>query len=203
MYGWVFQLEYSFLTESVKKILEHLEAKELCRGVKETIVITNSHSIRHHTVSKDYNTSHDISLFSNAVEDHYYRSPDCSLLVQNLGSCTSCVKFSSMEKKSMERKKGESAVPVKPKAPISATSSSRLLATIQQYRSENKELTELVNKLQASIESKSVKVNTDLHDDLQLMFKGVDQRKISPFLKLFWEQQMVHLQQNPKQVKLK
>ena len=108
-----------------------------------------------------------------------------------------------MEKKSMERKKGESAVPVKPKAPISATSSSRLLATIQQYRSENKELTELVNKLQASIESKSVKVNTDLHDDLQLMFKGVDQRKISPFLKLFWEQQMVYLQQNPKQVKLK
>ena len=87
--------------------------------------------------------------------------------------------------KSVERNKGESVVPVKSKALIPATSSSRLLATIQQYRLENKDLTQLVSKLQASIEKKSVKVKTDLHDDLQLMFQDVDQRRFSPFLKLF------------------
>lgn len=200
MFGWVFHLEYSVLTVPIKTILSYLETKDLCKGVKETIVITNSHSLKHHTISKEYNVNNDKSLFSNAVEDHYYRSPDCSLLVPHLGSCTPCTKFTLFEMKSVERKKGESVVPVKSKAPISATSSSRLLATIQQYRLENKELTELVSKLQASIEKKSVKVNTDLHDDLQLMFQGVDQRKISPFLKLFWEQQMVYLKQNPKQV---
>ena len=199
MFGWVFQLEYLVPTVPIKTILSYLEAKQLCQGVKETIVITNSASIKHHTVSKDYNNSHEVSLFSNAVEDHYYRSPDCSLLVSHLGSCTSCAKFCSKEMKALEKKKGESCVPVKPKAPISATSSRRLLATIQQYRSENREL---AAKLKASIDQKSVEVNEEMHSDLQSIFKVVEkERKISPFLQLFWEQQMVYLQQNPKQVK--
>lgn len=201
MFGWTFLLEYSISTQSIKYILGSLEMKDFCKGVKEEIVIVNSPSIKHHTISKDYDLNTQVNLFSNAVEDHCYRSPDCKLLVSQ-GSCTSCIRFSVVEKKAMERKKGESTMPVKPKAPISATSSSRLLATIQQYRSENKELSELVKKLQSSIERKSVKVNTDLHNDLQKMFEGVDQRNVSPFLKLFWEQQMAYLQQNPTQVKL-
>lgn len=74
-----------------------------------------------------------------------------------------------------------------------------MLATIQQYRSENREL---AAKLKASIEQKSVEVNEEMHSDLQSIFKVVEkERKISPFLQLFWEQQMVYLQQNPKQVK--
>ena len=172
---------------------------KLCNGVKDIAVI-KSLSIRHHTVSKELDNNQKVNYFTNAVEDHFYRSQDCKLILSESGSCVSCIKFTSNENKLLERKKGDSMRPVKPKAPISATSSSRLLATIQHYRAENKELGELVKNLRSAIERKSIKVNTNLHSDLQKMFESINERSLSPFLKLFWEQQMLYLEQNPTQV---
>ena len=71
------------------------------------------------------------------------------------------------------------------KAPISATLSSRLLATIKEERAKSK-LESVNEKLKDAIKRKSIKVINRLHSDLQEMFNKIDQWKISPFLvKLF------------------
>ena len=121
-------------------------------------------------------------------------------MVTKESTCFSCEQFSEKELKSIEKKKSGSSKPAKLKAPVTATSSSRLLATIQQQRADKKELENLITVLKASIEKKSVDVEKSLHSDLQEMFKVIDKRNLTPFLKTFWEQQMEYIQQNPTQV---
>ena len=191
--------------EKIYDILLTVQQSKICQGVID-MELLQSFSIKHHTVSKhlqlnggEYKGN---EYFSNEVEDHFYRSPDCRIVSDSSSNqCTQCTQYASKEFKLLERKKGELNKPASIKAPISATSSSRLKATIQQQREENKKLENLVQELKASIKKKAVKVEDTLHSDLQEMFSKIDQRKITPFLKLFWEQQMDYLQKNPTQVK--
>jgi len=205
VFGWIFKLHKSVRTENIESILFGLQQMKLCEGV-QNLEVLNSFSVKHHTVSKKLDVDNERKIetnLKNSVEDHYYRSQNCQLLMSDVSStvtCVFCQQFTTKELRVIEKKRGECNQPVNLKAPISATSSSRLLATIQHQRAENKELEKLVTQLRATIEQKSVKVEKSLHSDLQDMFKTIDQRKLSPFLKLFWEQQMDYIQQNPTRV---
>jgi len=129
-------------------------------------------------------------------------------LISSEAVCQECLDLQKQELKSFEQIKVRSSNPIHKKAPISASSSARIVSTLQQHRSDNVKLSEEniklrheVQELKELIEKQGVKVDKTLHQDLQSKFQSVDQRKLSPFLKLFWEEQLKYLQEHPSQVR--
>ena len=103
-------------------------------------------------------------------------------------------------KKLLKRKENNIA-PAKTNSPISQTSSERLKVTIQTYRMENKELEMQLGQLQEEISKASFPVSADLSNDFKSIILETGQRKISPFMRLFWEEQQKYLQSFPNNVK--
>ena len=88
--------------------------------------------------------------------------------------------------KKLLKRKGNSITPAKTNAPISQTSSECLKLTIQTYRMRNKK------NLRGNIKS-ILPVSADLSNDFKSIILETDQRKISPFMRLFWEEQQKYL----------
>ena len=65
---------------------------------------------------------------------------------------------------------------------------------IQTYQMKNKELKMKLWQLQEEISKVSLPVSDDLSNDFESIFLETDQRKNSPFMRLFWEEQQKYLQ---------
>ena len=65
---------------------------------------------------------------------------------------------------------------------------------IQTYQMKNKELKMKLWQLQEEISKVSLPVSDDLSNDFESIFLETDQRKKSPFMRLFWEEQQKYLQ---------
>ena len=96
------------------------------------------------------------------------------------------------QKKLLKRKENN-ITPAKTNAPISETFLERLKLTIQTYRMRNKELKMKLGQLQEEISKASLPVSADLSNDFKSIIFETDQRKILPFMRLFWEQQQKYL----------
>ena len=83
--------------------------------------------------------------------------------------------------------------PLKPNAPLTSSSNSRLKSTVQGLRLENKELKKEILKLQDELEKNSIPVTKSLDDDLKSIMSSADPTKLSPFMNLFWEQQQLYI----------
>ena len=83
------------------------------------------------------------------------------------------------------KRKENNIAPAKTNAPISWTSSERLKLTIQTYRMRDKELKMNFGQLQGEISIASLLANADLSNDFKSIILETDQRKISPFMRLF------------------
>ena len=75
----------------------------------------------------------------------------------------------------------------KTNAVISQTSSEHLKVTIQTYWTGNKELKMKLGQLHEEISKSSLPVSANLSNDFKLIILETDQRKLSPFMRLFWE----------------
>ena len=95
--------------------------------------------------------------------------------------------------KKLLKRKGNSITPAKTNAPISQTSSEGLKLIIQTYQMRNKELKMKLGQLQEEISKASLPVSADLSNDFKSIILETDQRKISPFMRLFWEKQQKYL----------
>ena len=95
--------------------------------------------------------------------------------------------------KKLLKRKGNSITPAKTNAPISQTSSEGLKLIIQTYQIRNKELKLKLGQLQEEISKASLPVSTDLSNDFKSIIFETDQIKISPFMRLFWEEQQQYL----------
>ena len=79
---------------------------------------------------------------------------------------------------------------MKTNAPISQTASEQLNVTNQTYRMGNKKLKMKLGQLQDEISKVSLPVSTDLTNELKSIILEIletDHRKMSPFVRLFWE----------------
>ena len=77
----------------------------------------------------------------------------------------------------------------------------KVLLTLQQTRKANKELKSHIEKIEKKFNATSIAVENDLHEDRQKMFEFLDNRKVPPFMKLLWEEQMKYILQGPKQIR--
>ena len=118
-------------------------------------------------------------------EKNFYRSPLCILLSSNK-TCTRCLYFESNKvsqtKKITTKQSAANLIPAKSKAPISKLPNKRVKVTLQHYRIENKALKSKIDELQLELERSSMKVSTDLSEDLISIVSKTNQCTMSPFI---------------------
>ena len=66
---------------------------------------------------------------------------------------------------------------------------------------ENKELKMKLEQLQKEISRASLPVSADISNDFKSIILETNQRKILPFMRLFWEEQQKYLQSSQNNVK--
>ena len=96
--------------------------------------------------------------------------------------------------KKLFKKNRKKNTTVKANAPISQTASEYLNVTSQTYRMRNKEVKMKLGQLQDEISKVSLPVSTDLTNEFKSVILETDYRKMSPFIRLFWELQQKYLQ---------
>eukprot|EP00112_Aurelia_sp_Birch-Aquarium-sp1_P016687 Seg3808.2 transcript_id=Seg3808.2/GoldUCD/mRNA.D3Y31 product="DNA transposase THAP9" pseudo=true protein_id=Seg3808.2/GoldUCD/D3Y31 len=94
---------------------------------------------------------------------------------------------------SLKKKEIASLVPAKLKAPISQTSSQRIVLAMKQHRLENKELQETITQLKEELANHSVPLNAELSNDFVSIMENADEKDIPQFMKLFWREQQQYI----------
>ena len=129
------------------------------------------------------------------------RSKACQILVshQTCSECSGRIQQLTKKKDGVFHEK--CLTPAKLNASFSLTSSAKALLTLQQTRKENMELKSHIEKIEKKLNATSIAVENDLHEDLQKIFKSLDNRKVPPSMKFLWEEQMKYMSQSPKQIR--
>ncbi|XP_065654860.1 uncharacterized protein LOC136081473 [Hydra vulgaris] len=184
---------------TLSNLIKVISSYSICLGV--SLDEAKKSAIKH-CVPKIYNLTE--FNFHGTYQTEYFRSSTCSVL-SKLKCCDNCIinekTFISKSSKSSKRKHSVAKKPAKLNAPISLTSPDRLKLTIQNYRIENKDLKEKIIDLQNSISKSAMTISSSLSDDLISIMSNADQNKISPFMKLFWEEQQKYLRLSPTNVR--
>ena len=195
---------------TVSSLMQEVENTNICQGVS----IPSSEGFQHikkHVIPKkfvlfsknDEDTESKSEGLSKSRTDEYLRSIDCSLLNESGadGKCTYCLKMEMTVNKTVRSARAISLKPASKFAPVSLTSPDRLCLTLREYRKENKSLKKEITELRVAIEKSAIPISENLHNDLKDIFHHCDHRNITPFMKLFWEEQMKYVKSTPSQVR--
>ena len=176
----------------LSNLLHNLDSYNISLGIKNDKCINNSELVKH-SIPQIYIPFTDNK--SPLQESIYYRSNQCSILTKNLVclECTNKEKILLQKKCKSLKRKENSLIPIKAKAPISLTSPERIKVTIQSYRLENKMLRTEIKKLQDEISKSSIKIDEELNADLVSIMSNANQSKVSPFMKFFWDEQQKYI----------
>ena len=197
VFSWSLPNEHTIYNENSKSVknitlsnlILILNNYTLCIGIINNLQM---HSCIIHSIPKVFTPS--LAEQSPLQQTTYYRASECQILT-NDKQCSKCLRKQKQSESRVLKRKPETSVvaPAKLNAPISTTSSQRLKLTIQNYRLENKALKFQIEKLQNELSNSSLPVNVDLNNDLITIMKNTASSKITPFMKLFWEQQQKYL----------
>ena len=183
--------QYNSSCENVflSNLVYSLNSYIVCQGLPDNLSIDYSLLVKH-SIPKVFIPFQENKL--PLCESIFYRSNECSILTKT-SVCIGCSqkqeKLLQRNNKSIKRKANSLTIPLKPKAPISLTSTERIKVTIQSYRIENKMLKSEIQNLQHKISKSSMKIDDGLSADLIKIMSNADKSEVSPFMKFFWEEQ--------------
>ena len=122
----------------------------------------------------------------------FKRCVDCIVLIEqssDISQCSNCIAFDMKIKKKLEVKNKKNSEPMKPKAPISATNINRIKITLKQERLRCKQLEKEIEKIKKMFKNtKCPEIDQSMNKDLISIFNE-NYTSVTPFMKLFWEQQ--------------
>ena len=130
----------------------------------------------------------------------YYRSSSCKVLIsEGVEECSACNIVERKEHLSLKTKRSNLISPANLKAPVTLTSPERIKLTLRGLRVENKQ--EEIVKIREEINNNSLVIIDNLGDDLRNIMSGADKSKITPFMKMFWEEQQKYMSSSKKGVR--
>ena len=203
VFGWLLPVHHPIYKETMRTVhyqtisnlMHRPECQEICGGIqhiaKDTSISTKIHVLPKNVEVFDCEEYH-------FCQDEVLRSTECNMLVNCEKVCSECTSQTKVAEQ-REKKNNLPLLPAKLNAPVSVTAQKRLLLTMQQLKNENKLLKADIGKIKEELLKSSLLVQKDLDQDLQDVFNSVDERKISPFMNLFWEEQMKYLKSTPSQ----
>ena len=201
IYGWVMpfsheiysQYERSVQNITVSQLINKLETYDICGGVSlpGTELLTHAVPIKVDMLQE---------MESQAQVKLFRRTKQCQVLQMNENKCHNCKIVETKLKKEEVKKSRNINVPAKLNAPLSQTHPNRLKLTIQQQRMKCSQLEEEINKMRKEIATSGVKLNSELSKDVYSIMSNFE-GELSPFMKLFWEQQKQFFSGNPKAIR--
>ena len=175
------EFERSLENVTVSNLVNRIEQFKLCKGVTKSCDDLHYHAIPYQVTSQE-------QLQFPAKSVVYNRPKRCLVLKESDGQCENCMKIENRTAKEVQRKGKNLCIPAKPKAPVSATHPTRLKLTLQQQRLKCSQLQKEIEEMRLAINSSSVSVDPKLDQDVKGII-STEGSKMSPFMKLFWEQQ--------------
>ena len=165
----------SMYNVTVSDLLKDILSFKLCPALSIKSNQLISHVIPCHVNLEEHNLPY--------VAKEYYRHKECLVLHTTTDEpCLKCTKFEHSQK---EKSKKVNVAPCHSNAPLSKTNPLRIIESLKLERKENKELKK---RLEKEIQEKGVIVDEELSDDFHNIMAS-NGNDVSPFMKLFWEQQ--------------
>ncbi len=202
IFGWYLPVDHilyksckrSLRNITVSNLINEIETFEICTGHPENLF--SGLSIRH-VYPIHANPFEQMEESSPFPSKEYTRAEKCEVLVlTGEGSCVICKQTVKIQEDSNKRKRRREEKPAKLKAPISLTSSHRIKLTLQAQRLKCRQLEGQIQEMKIEIEQKSLPITQDLSHDL-LSIISENSNKMTPFIKLFWEQQQKNVPRSP------
>ena len=117
----------------------------------------------------------------------YQRQKDCFVLLEEDNVCRNCEQLESKNEKAIQKQKNPMSL--HPNEPLSKVNPERIIANLKEQRKENKELRNQIDMITKETELKGVIVDNELGEDIMKIMDNHNSTTVSPFMKLFWEQQ--------------
>lgn len=193
-YGWSLPNDHSIYQNyrrslrlhTISTLIKDIESLDICDGLGEI-----STEGVHHVIPLNSETTSILDGTPVLVKT-IKRSKDCSVLIaeQEKKLCCNCKSFSEGE----ERKKVANVKllksPLNSKAPLSVVNRSRIELALKDERKHSKKLEKQVSKMKQQILDIGIEVSQDLSNDFETIL-GNNKENITPFMKMFWEQQKI------------
>ena len=201
-FGWLLPEGHKIYLEH-KRLVTHLTVATLtsivspfdvCSGLPQSEDIPAQDPVEgifdvtRHTVPHCHDAYPDDVPFSATV---FLRSKDCLVLhddSNDTSMCEKCLLMFTAKSKQQRRVKAKQSTVLHDKAPLTASSKERLVATVQKQRLQCKDLESRLADMEKEIKSNSIKVDDVLEGDINTILANSDMES-SPHMKFFWEQQ--------------
>ena len=194
VYGWFLPEDHEIYTENFRSVtnitlsdlVKSIDTLMIWPGVKPSQLSSN---IVHHLIPKSVDPLfHENMTDANSFpHQEYWRTCGCMVLCENKKQCDSCYQYShkcELSQKAKQRKLAETAHLF---SPVSQTAPERIKLTLQMQRLKCAELEQKLEEMKSEIHKSSVEVDNKLSQDITTILGNTD--NITPFMKLFWEQQ--------------
>ena len=165
---------------TVSLLVNELKSYTLCDGVNPTEITSK---LFHHVVPLNQDLTGD-------EDSEQWRVNRCVLLMcEENPVCGACSEYMSSSRHSSEARERRMLKPAHAKAPISKTDPERIKLTLQGQRLRCAELERELNEMRAELAKTNIEVDHELSTDFCKITNSADDSEITPFMKLFWEQQ--------------
>eukprot|EP00112_Aurelia_sp_Birch-Aquarium-sp1_P015696 Seg3501.1 transcript_id=Seg3501.1/GoldUCD/mRNA.D3Y31 product="hypothetical protein" protein_id=Seg3501.1/GoldUCD/D3Y31 len=203
VFNWKLPLN-NFLYNTFRKSLKYSKLAEVICDVEETKICdgiskqeAKASAIKHvipKALNFDDTLPYQFGQFFRAKTCQVFQSKeDCSPM------CIDCATHETKCTKEAAKRQVMDHRSIKAKAPLAATSHSRLKATVLEQRAKCRLLEEKIKEMDKEIAKSSVTVDDQLSGDInEIMTKNLE--KASPFMQLFWQEQTKKLWSGSKEV---
>ena len=186
-----------FLYEDFRRSVRNVTVSDLLLNLHSLMICSGSTSLGdegtvRHVVPILVNPFEGDSVNSPFPCKEYIRAKSCLVLIKSddVGGCmcNSCSDLGLKQEKKKRKSRAKLSVPAQAKAPIKGTSVERIRLALQESRLQNEQLLKELGKMKVEIEMNSKSLDHELDKDL-LSIIDKHSQKMTPFMKLFWEQQ--------------
>ena len=173
----------SMFNISARNLMDRIKRYKLCDGVN------GSMNVKEHLVQYERNrsTGEDQRGFQGKK---YFRPENCQLLSPT-SVCPTCSDLVDQARMKEVKRAVDTSKPLHQNTPLSTVSKDVLISELKEKRKE-------IKKLQTYIEKLGVSINSAATDDGIFSILESNQDSLSPFVKLFWEEQKKYFQAHPK-----
>ena len=171
----------------VSDIVEEMNSYSLCAGLGNPCSEMSSPQV-HHVIPVEVDPLSVEDQHQMFPHKEFWRSNECLLMCRETERCNECESCLSSCKKQIQAKIRRLSVPAKLNAPVSKTAPERLKLSLQQHRLKCAQLELELDSMRKEISKSSISIDHELSNDFSTIL-GQPSAKMTPFMKLFWQQQ--------------
>ena len=185
------QYRRSMQNDTMSNLVKELEGYKLCSGV-QTLEVTSK--LFHHVVPINHDTVSEQEEEAEEEEQQqfphkgFWRAKGCLPIQEKEEACSVCTTYAGCANSAQKAKESRSPKPAHLNAPVTKTDPERIKLTLQEQRLKCAQLEQALSEMHVELEKSSMDIYNELSNDFMKILDSAD-TKITPFMKLFWQEQ--------------